>query len=163
MKLDKLEKIQIVYDSVGAFFCAALLGIACAFFVNPSSSPQSYRSGWENFHFFLPFVSYFMFTYFFWKSSSLKVFRSNFLWVVINIFCPTTTLFISFLIRDIVHKRFLSENSKFLPIDIFLSIVGATCLSLLFCAFFFWFFGLIHRTLLENKNHQSILNLKIYD
>ncbi|GEM_PF-6981736 len=154
MKLSKIEKIQLVYDSIGTFFCATLLGVACALFVNPSSSPEPHRSGWEMFHFFLPFVSYFIFIYFFWKSSSLKEFRLSFLWILINVFCPTTTLFISFLIRDIVNKRFLTENSKFLPFGVFLSIVGAACLWLSVCASFFWFFGFIHRTLLENKNRQ---------
>jgi cytochrome bd-type quinol oxidase subunit 2 len=160
MKLNKLEKIQLVYDSVGAFFCAILLGVACALFVNPSSNSQTERSGWENFHFFLPFVTYFIFIYFFWKSSALKVFRLSFLWILINVFCPTATLFISFFIRDIVNQRFLTENSRFLPFDFFLTIVGVACIWLLVCASIFWFFGLIHRILHENRNNQLPLDLK---
>lgn len=159
MKLDKPEKIQLFYDSVGAFFCAAILGTICSFFVAHSSSSQPQWSFWQYFHFFLPFVFYPFFIFLFWRNSAFKPWRLNFLWILVNLFCPITTLFFSFFIRDVVNKRFLTEDSKFLPFNIFLSIIGSVCGGLLFCAFFFWLFGRMHRFLVENKSRQSTFNL----
>ena len=163
MKLDKPEKIQLVYDSVGAFFCAVLLGVVCAIFVNPTIDPQSDHSFWQNFHFFLPFVFYSIYLFMFWRNSAFKIYRLNFLWILINLFSAVTTLLFSFFISDVVNKRILTEKSKFLPLNIFLSIVGGICAGLLFCAFWFWLFGLIHRILMEDRSQQSIFNLTTND
>ncbi len=161
MKLDKPEKIQLVYDTIGAFFCALSLAVICSWFLNPSSNPQTNRSKWEYFHIFPPFVFYGLFTYLFWKLHSLKQFRLSLLWLIINLFASTTTLFFSFFIRDIVNNRFLTEKSKFIPFDRFLSIVGGVFFGLSVCAFFFWVFGRIHRTLVENRSRHSVINLEI--
>lgn len=163
MKLDKLEKIQLFYDSVGSLFCAFILGIICSLFVNFSSIPEAHRTFWEYFHLFLPFVFYPIFLFVFWKNSAFKNYRLNLLWILINFFSTITTLLFSFLIRDIVNNRLLTDQSKFLPFNRFVSIVGAICAVLQFFAFFFWFFGAIHRFLAENRKYPSTLGLKIND
>ena len=159
MKLTKTEKIQFIYDFIGSLFCALVLGIVCAKFANPSSL------NWEYYYFFLPVIFYLAFTYLFWKSSLLNNFRLNSLWIFINLTSFVATLFSVFTDRA-VHE-FLTSQSEIIPFNEFiyfcvgfLFLWSLFALLIIFFAFWFWYVGFIHRTVISKHNDSTVLNLK---
>lgn len=161
MKLTKIEKVQFVYDFIGSAFCAFMLGFICTFLINPSSHRQFYTdTNWQRFHFFLPFIFYFVFLWLFWKSPFLSRFRLNSLWIFVNFFSSATSLFFSFLIRDLANHRFLTDQSKFVPFGEFLYFIGLIILGIIFFASCFWYIGWIHRTVIENRSQIKALNFE---
>lgn len=167
MNLTKSEKIQFVYDLIGSFFCAFLLGTVCSLWLNPSDNyPAQTGLNWDTFYISLSFTLYLVFFHLFWKSSFFKRFRLNSLWLFINFFSSTTALFFFFSVREIVNRKFLTDASilvsseKFL---LFLLVSFFITLFLIFSAACFWYVGFIHRTVVGHRNKLTVLNLRIYN
>ena len=160
MNLAKLEKIQFVYDLLGTLFCALFLGVVCAFFAE-SSSHQTYAESnyWAKFHFYVPVLVYSSFFYLFWRNERFKRFRLNFNWLFVSISSVIFTFPFTFLLRDLNHQRLFTAESKFVPAEIFIGLLGISVLSFTCLMFCFWVFGLIHRVAVGNDNRVISLNL----
>ena len=162
MKLTRVERVQLFYDLLGTLFSALMLGAVCSFMVNPSSNnPAPNRTVWEQLHFVIPFVFYLSFLYLFWRIEYFKGFRLNFNWFFVSASTVPFTLFFTVFIRDIKHQRFFTTDSKFLPFEDFLFIVGFLTFVFVCLQFSFWLLGVIHRAAIGNDNETILLNLNL--
>lgn len=161
MNLNKLEKIQFVYDLLGTLISALCLAAVCAvFFDSDSDQISSKLTFWETLPFYIPLLIYSVFLNLFWKGEQFKKFRLNVNWIFVSLSGTTCSILLTFPVGEQINEKLFTSKSIFHSLSFFLFMTGVLISSFLFLMFCFWVIGLIHRISIGNGDERILLNLR---